>query len=297
MTSSCRAVRIAPRSALWPVEFDEIEAPPEALWARGRCELLAKRPRVAIVGTRAPTPYGEAQSARFASSLASAGVSIVSGMARGVDQAAHRAALSVGGTTIAVLGSGVDRPWPPGALCELLLEHGLLLSEFQPGESPRPHHFPLRNRLISGLCAAVVVIEAAHASGSLITARWAADQGRAVFALPGRVDHPMARGAHRLIREGATLVESPEQVLEDLGLEPATSSDGAVSHARVLSNDAQRLTEALRGETLGAEELAQRTGCALTTVLVELVTLEMEGRVVRGAGGLYRLGSAGTREP
>ncbi len=297
MATTSRAVRIEPGSSLWPSELEAIDLPPETLWVRGRTELLAQRPRIAIVGTRAPTPYGEAQSARFASALAAAGVSIVSGLARGIDQAAHRAALSVGGTTIAVLGSGVDRPWPPGALCDAVIEQGLLLSEFQPGESPRPHHFPLRNRLISGLCSAVVVIEAAHASGSLITARWAADQGRTVYALPGRVDHPMARGAHRLIREGATLVESPEHVLEDLGLCSAGEDASVrVPNTRSLSKDAVKIIEALRGETLSADELADRTGCALSFVLVELVTLEMDGGVVRGAGGLYRLGTAGLRE-
>lgn len=279
---------------MWPAELEQIDVPPEVLWVRGRTELLSHTPRIAIVGTRAPTPYGEAQAARFASGLAEAGCSIVSGMARGIDQAAHRAALHVGGATIAVLGSGVDCPWPPGALCDAISEQGLLVSEFQPGEPPRPHHFPLRNRLISGLCCGVVVIEAAHASGSLITARWAADQGRSVYALPGRVDHPMARGTHGLIREGATLVESPEQVLEDLGL---CATDGSAnrhaSNERVRSPDAQRLMDALRGETLGADEIAARTGRALTSVLVELVALEMGGDVVRGPGGLYRLAAAG----
>jgi DNA processing protein len=297
MATTSRAVRIEPGSSLWPSELEAIELPPEALWVRGRVELLAHRPRIAIVGTRAPTPYGEAQSARFASALAVAGVSIVSGMARGIDQAAHGAALAVGGTTIAVLGSGVDRPWPPGALCDAVIERGLLLSEFQPGESPRPHHFPLRNRLISGLCSGVVVIEAAHASGSLITARWAADQGRTVYALPGRVDHPMARGAHRLIREGATLVESPEDVLADLGLRDLhTDREDPEASKRSLSKDGMRIIEALRGETLSADELAERTGCALTSVLVELVALEMEGAVVRGPGGLYRIATAGLRD-
>src|SRR6185436_1460448 len=145
--------------------------------------------------------------------------------------------------------------------------------------------------------AGVLVIEAAQASGSLITARWAADQGRSVWALPGRVDHPMSRGAHRLIREGATLVESPDDVLNDLGLGGVRSIvRDEDANARANSRDARRILEALRGETLGADEIAERTNCPLKTVLVELVSLEMGGAVVRGAGGLYRRASSGSRD-
>lgn len=289
--SSNYAVRIEPGSPSWPCELEEIDGPPEALWMRGRAGILERLPRVAIVGTRAPTPYGESQATRFATALAEAGWTIVSGLARGIDQAAHHGALHVGGATIAVLGSGVDRPWPSGPLADAIAERGLLLSEFQPGEPPRPHHFPLRNRLISGLCSGVLVVEAAHASGSLITARWAADQGRSVFAIPGRVDHPMSRGTHRLIREGATLVESPEELLAELtGAAPVSTS--AASSAEALANaESSPILAALRGETLSADELSQRLSRPLTTVLVELVELEMASLVVRSVGGLYRLGA------
>ncbi|MBL8802567.1 MAG: DNA-protecting protein DprA [Planctomycetes bacterium] len=283
-------------SARWPAALRGIESPPEQLWLRGAADILAREPKVAIVGARAPTPYGEAQARRFASALACAGVVVVSGMARGVDQCAHDAALDAGGATIGVLGCGVDRPWPAGPCAERLLREGLLLSEFEPGAPPLRRNFPLRNRVISGLCAAVVVIEAAEASGSLITARWAADQGRAVFALPGRVDHPMARGCHRLIREGASLVQDPDDVLEELGLAAPrkrsdagrAEGDGASADLASASVLARRAFEALLGETLSADELAERLAADVAEVLTELVELELRGAVVRGAGGLYR---------
>lgn len=280
-------LRIEARSDSWPDLLRHIDGPPEALWVRGRLPLLSHTPRVAVVGTRAPTPYGEMQAARFASALAAAGVTVVSGLARGIDQAAHRAVLEQDGPTIAVLGCGVDRPWPPGEVADDMAVRGLLLSEFEPGEAPRPHHFPLRNRVISGLCCGVLVVEAAQASGSLITARWAADQGRSVWALPGRVDHPMSRGAHRLIREGACLVESPEEILAELGLgSPPQASKVLASES---AGPCPEITSALRGETLTAEELARRLSTPLTTVLVHVVELEMAGRVARTPGGLYRL--------
>jgi len=295
---------IEPDSALWPAELETIEAPPSALWLRGREALLLPdpaRPRVAIVGTRAPTPYGHAQAQRFAACLARAGVIVISGLARGIDQAAHAAALDAGGGTIAVLGSGVDRPWPAGELSERIARDGLLLSEFAPGERPRRHHFPLRNRLISGLSSAVLVVEAARASGSLITARWAADQGRAVYALPGRVDHPMAGGCHRLLREGAALVEDPLEILAELGLAgspPLEAGRSLASSARALvpprtlinaNAPLPPLLEHLRGETLSADELAERCARELPGVLAELVKHELAGRVHRRPGALYQL--------
>lgn len=257
---------------------------------RGRVEILARVPRVAIVGTRAPTPYGVSQAARFAAALSEAGVTIVSGMARGIDQAAHRGVLRASGSTIAVLGSGVDCPWPEGEIVGELVSHGLLVSEFLPGEPPKPHHFPLRNRVISGLSRGVLVVEAAHASGSLITARWAADQGRTVYAIPGRIDHPMSRGTHRLIREGATLVESPDELLEDLlGVKSAERAGDAGSMTDGRSASARAIVDALRGETLTAEELSIRIPRELSLVLVDLVELELSGDVVRAPGGLYHL--------
>lgn len=309
-------LQLTPTSPSWPRALDNIDAPPAALWALGQTHWLSRRPVVALVGTRSPTVYGLAQAARFARELTRAGVLIVSGLARGVDAAAHASALDAGGGTIAVLGCGVDRPWPAGPLAERVARHGLLLSEYRPGTAPRRHHFPRRNRLISGLADAVVVIEAAWASGSLITARWAADQGRTVCALPGRVDHPLARGTHRLLREGATLVESPDEVLAELGLVAAAGPEGptgpagprdsprpaqrAVPHGAAEACAAPRgtaaphedpwlaaLHAALEGETLTADELAERTAHEVGEVLTGLVLLELAGFVARGPGGLY----------
>ncbi|MFT5290346.1 MAG: DNA processing protein, partial [Planctomycetota bacterium] len=214
--------------------------------------------------------------------LARAGVVVVSGLARGIDQASHAAALDAGGATIAVVGSGLDRLWPRGPVTDRVECEGLLLSEYSPGTPPRRHHFPLRNRLIAALSLGVVVVEAAARSGSLITARWALDMGREVLAVPGRVDHPMARGAHRLLREGATLVESPADILEALELKL-----GATEEESTLPEEP--LLRALVGETLSPEELAQQLNNPLPQVLADLALLDLDGRVARVPGGLYRL--------
>jgi len=273
---------LTPRSPHWPAELNHVDDPPRELWVRGRIEVLAQEPRVAIVGSRSPTPYGELQAERFAGFFAERGVCVVSGLARGIDQRAHAAALEARGATIAVLGSGVDRPWPAGEVTRRVREEGLLLSEYAPGQSPRRHHFPLRNRLISGLARVVVVVEAAYASGSLITARWAADQGKGVFAIPGRVDQPMARGCHRLLKEGAGLVEDPAELLPELDLTGESTKHRA-------PRASTPLVEALRGETLSAEELAHRLSLPLSDVLVGLIRHELTGEVVRAPGGVYRL--------
>lgn len=284
-------------AADWPQGLASVDIEPPRLWLRGDKAHLRAARKIAIVGSRAPTPYGETQARRFGHDLAKRGVCVVSGLARGVDAAAHAGALDAGGATIAVLGCGVDRPWPDGPLAERVGTEGLLLSEFPPGVGPRRHHFPLRNRIIAALSDGVLVIEAAHASGSLITARWAADQGQDVFALPGRVDHPMARGTLRLLREGATGVDSPEMLLQDLygeaalpfpaphqepgrGRELGGQSSSPSSHQRTI-------LEALRGETSGAAELAERTGLGVAETLAELTTLELDGWIRRHPGGLY----------
>ena len=286
-----RALLLEPGSPSYPVELASVPSPPEDLFARGRIELLLRKPRIAIVGTRSPTPYGEAQARHFARVLASAGAVIVSGLARGIDESAHLGALDVGGATIAVLGSGVDRPWPDGELARRMAIEGLLLSEFAPGQGPRRHHFPLRNRIIAGLSCAVVVIEAAHASGSLITARWAIDQGRDVYAMPGRVDHPMARGCHRLLREGAALIEAPEELLIELGLTPGASASAGSEFDHELEELAglsRSILQSLIGETLSLDEIIARIGAPPSETLSQLAELELSGFVARSPGGLYR---------
>ena len=266
----------------WPQALETIDAPPEALWLRGDEGAISRLRFVAIVGSRSPTPYGLEQARRFAMNFAANGVVVVSGLARGIDAAAHAGALDAGGETIAVLGCGVDRPWPKGEITRRVLEQGLLMSEYAPGTDPRPHHFPLRNRLISGLSSGVLVIEAAARSGSLITARWAADQGREVFAVPGRVDHPMSRGAHKLLREGAALVEEPGEVLSEL-------FGGRYTHdEEPLIRGDDVLTELTRGERT-ADELSAATGIEVRALLARLVEGELAGLVARGPGGLYRL--------
>jgi len=272
----------------YPRRLSHIDDPPKSLWACGRSELLeSNRARLAIVGTRAPTPYGTAQAVRFAAAFARAGVAVVSGLARGIDQAAHEGCLKASGDTLAVLGSGLLRPWPNTPLLDRIAERGLLLSEFEPEQGARPHQFPQRNRIISGLSDGVLVVEAAAASGSLITARWALDQGREVFALPGRVDHPMSRGTHKLLREGAHLVESPEELLAEIY--PSERLAKKVQPTKRLTP----VENCLRGETLSADELADRLARSVGAVLGELVPLEVEGRVVRAPGGLFRLAEEG----
>lgn len=286
---------LQPGSPSFPEELSLVPSPPDEIFLRGRISLLAQKPRVAIVGSRSPTPYGESQARHFARVLASTGAVVVSGLARGIDEAAHRGALDVAGATIAVLGSGVDRPWPEGDLARRMACEGLLLSEFAPGEGPRRHHFPLRNRLIAGLSCAVVVIEAAHASGSLITARWAVDLGKDVYALPGRVDHPMARGCHRLLREGAALIESPEELVAELGLvpgerdSPGSDPPTALDEPEQTGTLARAILRVLVGETLNLDEILMRTATPPSETLAELAELELCGRIARSPGGLYRI--------
>ncbi|MEM8709820.1 MAG: DNA-processing protein DprA [Planctomycetota bacterium] len=274
----------------WPTGLRAIEVEPTRLWLRGRRAVLDSPRRVAIVGSRAPTPYGVSQAERFGFELASAGLCVVSGLARGVDSAAHTGALRAGGATIGVLGCGVDRPWPAGPLADRMVREGLLLSEYAPGTAPRRHHFPMRNRIIAGLSDAVVVIEAARASGSLITARWAADQGQDVFALPGRVDHPMARGTLDLIREGATPVESPAMLLQDLyggqQGELLATEPGPIAAANPLE---ESILSALQGETMPASEVASAIARGLHDTLSALSSMEVRGLLRRAPGGLYHL--------
>lgn len=267
----------------YPALLREIPDPPPLLYVAGRIELLAQ-PQLAIVGSRNASRAGLALAEAFALEMAGRGLCITSGLAWGVDSSSHRGALKVGGDTIAVLGTGLDVPYPRRnvALYQEIRECGLLVSEFPPGSPPRREQFPQRNRVISGLSLGVLVVEAAPRSGSLITARFALEQGREVFAIPGSIHNPLARGCHRLIREGAALVESAQDILdawvgwlppaqaglEDRGREPVP-----------LEPAQQRLLQALGFDPLPLDRLADHCRVAVDDLLPELLALELDGWV------------------
>ncbi len=269
----------------YPVSLAEIADPPFLLYALGRPERL-KLPAVAVVGSRNASRYGRDVAARLARDLSQAGVTVVSGFARGVDGAAHEAAREGPGGSIAVLGCGLDVNYPPEhtRLKEAMASTDLLLSEFPPGALPRPQNFPIRNRIIAGLAVGVVVVEASRRSGSLITARLAADFGRDVFAVPGSVFSETSMGAHELLRDGAILCRGAEDVLAELFPSvgaPAGRTSGGTKLFADLSPEATRLYEALRREeSLSAEELAQSLDLPAATVLAGLFELEGAGLAV-----------------
>ena len=264
----------------YPPALREIADPPFLLFALGRLERL-QLPIVAIVGSRDASRYGRDVAWRLAQELSAAGVAVVSGFARGVDAAAHEAALEGPGGTIAVLGCGIDVDYPRehGRLKERLAGNHLLLSEHPPGTEPRPQNFPIRNRVIAGLSAGVVVVEASRHSGSLITARLAADFGRDVFAVPGSVFSETSAGTHALLKDGAILCRGAEDVLAELFPSVGTPQRAAPSlPAAELSPEARRMLEALvKDDSLSAEELAQALELPAATVLAGLFELEAAG--------------------
>ncbi|MFO0906552.1 MAG: DNA-processing protein DprA [Pirellulales bacterium] len=274
----------------YPTRLREIPDPPGVLFLLGQltdADVLS----VAIVGTRHATQYGLQMAERFAYGLSRAGYTIVSGLARGVDAAAHRGALLAGGRTLAVLGSGILNLYPPehGELAADVARHGAILSEAPPRMAPQAGMFPQRNRVITGLSLGVVVIEAAGRSGALVSAMHAMEQGREVFAVPGRIDSRMSHGCHRLIRDGATLVESVDDVLEQLGplTGVARTSDGReVHHAAELQlNDQERLVlEAIDVSPTLIELIARRTQLSPQRILATLTVLEMRRLIRRPSG-------------
>jgi DNA processing protein len=269
----------------YPDRLRQIPDPPIVLWIRG-CAQILDAPALAIVGSRSATPTGISIAARLGRELAEAGLVVISGLARGVDAAAHRGALDGSGRTVAVLGSGADVIYPPehAALARQVLERGAIVSELAPGTPPRPGHFPLRNRIISGLARAVVVVEASEKSGSLITAKAALEQGRDVLAVPGNVISGRHRGCHALIKDGARLVETVDDVLEELhwprgAIRPAP-------RATALQLSELEGTMAV-GEPYSLDELAEATGRAVQDLLAELGALEIAGRIERRAGSVF----------
>ena len=262
---------------------------PPVVWYRGDLTSLDV-PMIAIVGSRAASSVAVDTAARLAADLAARGVTVVSGLARGVDSAAHRGALTTG-RTIAVLGSGVDCIYPPEhkPLAAQIAEAGLVVSEYPPGTPPLPHHFPLRNRLISGLSLAVVVIEASEKSGSLITAGCALEQGREVMAVPGNVLSGRNRGGHALLKDGAKIVETADDIVEGLGWDPA--SDRSVNPGANSSPTASSADPVLRamvsGEPYDLDTLSIRSGLDARRLLPRLIELELAGLVRRYGGGRF----------
>jgi DNA processing protein len=267
----------------YPELLRHIADPPIVLFVKGQVDALLA-PQVAVVGARVATPTGLSIGRQLARELAAAGITVVSGMARGVDGAAHAGALEGGGRTIAVLGCGVDVVYPAEhrELAARIAEAGAIVSELAPGAPPRPHHFPLRNRIISGLSRAVVVIEASDKSGSLITAKAALDQGRDVLAVPGGILSGRSRGCHGLIRDGARLVESVKDILDEIGWTRAGSPASEGNKSLQMSQLEETMAA---GESYTLDELAARTGRAAGDLLAELGELEVSGRVSRVAGG------------
>ncbi len=291
---AARLLEIAPAAGMtlvrvedpeYPSLLREIGDPPPVLWVRGARAALAG-PAVAIVGSRAASAYALEVAARLGGELAGHGLVVVSGLARGADGAAHRGCLAANGVTVGVLGSGADVVYPAEhrQLAVSICKKGALVSELGPGAPPLPEHFPLRNRLISGISLAVVVVEAAENSGSLITARCALEQGRDVMAVPGSVLGGRNRGSHALLKDGAKVVETADDILEELGWPGARSQREISSNS--LKQDAllDRLTP---GEAYRLEELSATVGLETSKLLPRLTEWEMQGRLVR-LGSLWQ---------
>ena len=280
----------------YPPLLEEIFAPPLVLYARGRLEVLGM-PCVAVVGTRRPTIYGLQMAQGIASDLGSLGICVVSGLARGIDGAAHRGCLEGGGRTIAVLGCGIDIVYPRKhrQLTKSVLENGLLLTEFAPGTSPSPQNFPVRNRIISGLALGTLIIEASEYSGSLITARLAMEQNREVFALPGNLTSPQSFGPNFLIKQGAKLIQSWRDIIEELPPEirqeiliKEDSRPSRKPELGLLSDEESRLLELLKtDETTQFDKIFSMSNLSVSRLSDLLLNLEMSGRVRQLPGNLY----------
>lgn len=272
----------------YPPALAAVDDPPPVLWVRGARSTLL-RPAVALIGSRAGSPSALAIAEQLGRDLATAGLLVVSGLARGVDSAAHRGALSAAGATAAVLGSGADVAYPPEhrALADLIAAApaGAIVSELAPGTRPHRWFFPLRNRIISGLSRAVVVIEAGEKSGSLITARCALDQGRDVLAVPGSVLGGRNRGGHALLRDGAKIVESADDILEELGLGPDRSRS---LRATAKTREHDPVLAALQvGEACDLDAISAQSGLPSARILPRLFELELQGKVRRVGGGRF----------
>ena len=284
-------------SAQYPSLLSQLPDAPVGLYVRGNPQLLSA-PQLAIVGSRNPTPAGRETARDFATHLARCDLTITSGLAQGIDTASHEGALAGGGHTIAVCGTGLDSVYPRSnaALAESIAAQGALLSEFPCGTPPIKHNFPRRNRLICGLALGTLVVEAAVRSGSLITARLAGEQGREVFAIPGSIHNPLARGCHQLIRQGAKLVETAQDILSELGPLAGTlqqvpridkTTDTSGDFTSPLDKEYEILLDALGFAPAGMDLLVQRTGLKAEVVASMLLILELDGRIESYPGGLF----------
>ena len=273
--------------AAYPAALLETADPPLLLYAQGRLDLLGT-PALAIVGSRNPSAQGLDNARAFAQHLSRAGVTIVSGMALGIDGAAHDGGLAGRGSTIAVVGTGLDRIYPARhrALAHRIAKDGLLLSEFELGMPPLAENFPQRNRLIAGLSRGTLVVEAALPSGSLITARQALEAGRDVFAIPGSIHSPQSRGCHALIKQGAKLVDSAEDILGELNWSADMQTEPPRAEAAASGDDP--LLAALGHDPVTLDALLARTGESAATLNARLLELELDGRIARLPGGLYQ---------
>lgn len=277
----------------YPDLLERLPDHPEMFFVNGNLDVL-HLPAIAIVGSRNPTRAGLQNAYEFARHLGGCGFCVVSGLAQGIDTAAHRGALAANAPTIAVLGHGIDRVYPAAnrALATDIATHGALLSEFPLGSAPRREHFPQRNRLISGLSLGTLVIEAAKRSGSLITARLAGEQGREVFAIPGSIHNPLARGCHQLIRQGAKLVETADDILNELAplidrlMQNQTNGETAEPWIE-RDADYQRLLNALGFDPASVDQLVETSGLTIDQVSSMLLILELEGEVEALHGGLF----------
>ena len=272
----------------YPPMLLQMADPPLMLYVVGQLAALGLPNKIAIVGSRNPTPQGQINARQFAAALGGSGLCVVSGLALGVDGAAHEGALEAGACTIAVVGTGLDRVYPKRhhELAHRIAEQGAIVSEYPLGTPPLPAHFPQRNRIIAGLCQGTLVVEAAVASGSLITARLATEMGREVFAIPGSIHAPQSRGCHSLIRQGAKLVESAQDVLEDLQL--AIAAPTRVEGITERATDSGALIEAMGFDPVSLDALQARTGLDTATLQSRLLELELQGDVSRLPGGLLQ---------
>jgi DNA processing protein len=286
------AADVAPRQVItlgdadYPAALLETADPPVLLYAQGNVSLLS-RPSLAVVGSRNPTPQGLDSARAFATAVSQSGVAIVSGLALGIDGAAHEGGLGGPGSTVAVVGTGLDRVYPRSHLdlAHRIAQRGLLLSEYPLGMPPLANNFPLRNRIIAGLARGTLVVEAALQSGSLITARLAVEAGRDVFAIPGSIHAPQSRGCHALIKQGAKLVETAQEILDELRLGTPLPR---VDTAPAANAEEDALLAALGFDPVTLDALVARTGWSASALNIRLLELELDGRVARLPGQLFQ---------